>query len=106
MTRPSKVWVQLAEMFGKGFYRENGDSPPTLWQQAVWSLTDDQIKNGLVHLGNGDLAFPPNLSQFVSACKRKPIKVEWVASTQIEDQRVRGKMPYAEWKKLNGVSDE
>ena len=105
-TRTNRVWAQLVDMFGNGWYREHGDDPGTLWSQAIWSLTDDQIKCGLVNLGNDDIAFPPNLSQFVSACKRKPIKVEWVKSTQITDQRVRGKMSYSDWKKLNGVSDE
>ena len=103
LTRPARVWLQLAEMFSKAFLRENGDEPSMLWQQAIWRLTDDQIKWGLACLGNDDLAFPPNLSQFVSACKREKPKDAWVKTTLIEDQRPRGRMSYEDWKKENGV---
>jgi hypothetical protein len=98
-----KVWVQLADMFAKAFIRENGESPSILWKQAVWALTDEQIANGLANLGNADLSFPPNLSQFVSACKKQPPRKGWVKSTAIEDKREPGRMPFAEWKRLNGV---
>ena len=100
-TRPEKVWVQLAEMFGNAFMRENGDTPTTLWKQAVWRLTNKQISAGLANLGNEGLAFPPNLSQFVAACKRPAPKKEWVKSTAIEDKRIPGKMSMAEWLKKN-----
>ena len=70
LPRTKRVWIQLGEMFGKAFFRENGDNPPPLWQQAVDRLTDPQIRNGLVNMGNMGLSFPPNLSQFVAACKR------------------------------------
>jgi hypothetical protein len=99
LTRPSKVWVQLAEMFGNGFLRENGDEPPTLWTQAVWRLTDAQITAGLANLGNEGLGFPPNLSQFVQACKRPAPRKEWIKSTAIEDKRESGRMSRLEWTK-------
>ena len=76
-TRPAKVWVQLAEMFSNAFLRENGDEPPKLWQQAVWRLTDAQIATGLAELGNQGLSFPPNLSQFIKACKTPPKPGHW-----------------------------
>jgi len=61
-------------MFSKAFFRENGESPPLLWGKAIARLTDAQISEGLANLGNDGLSFPPNLSQFVAACKRqKPI---------------------------------
>ena len=104
-TRPMRVWAQLVDMFGNAWYREHGENPGTTWQQAVWALTDNQIKAGLVNLGNSALQFPPNLSQFVSACKKPLPKAEWVKTTLIEDQRPRGKMPFSEWKRLNGVED-
>ena len=67
-----KVWVQLAEMFGKSFYREMGDEPPVLWVQAISRLRHDQLGRGLKNLAEDNLSFPPNLSQFVSACQRVP----------------------------------
>ena len=98
-----KVWVELAQMFSKAFLRENGDEPPLLWQQAVWRLTDAQIAAGLANLGNANLKFPPNLSQFVSACKRPAPKKRWVAPTAIEDKREPGRQSFADWKKENGI---
>lgn len=90
-------------MFGNGFLRENGDEPPMLWKQAVWRLTDEQIRNGLGNLGNDDLSFPPNLSQFVAACKRPAPKIPYWNAPKLEDQRKPGRMPFAEWKQRNGI---
>lgn len=74
LSRASKVWAQLAEMFGKGFYRDHGEQPGNLWVQAIERLTDRQLANGLAELGNAGLSYPPNLSQFIAACKKpKPI---------------------------------
>lgn len=67
-----KVWAQLGEMFGKAFYREHGDEPTTLWQQAISRLTDAQLSRGLANLANDGLEFPANLPQFVAACKKLP----------------------------------
>lgn len=81
-----KVWVQLAEMFGKAFYREHDDMPPRLWVQAIDRLTDSQIALGLANLGNADLRFPPNLSMFVSACKKQePVRALGVKLLPMSD---------------------
>ena len=70
--RPLKVWAQLAELFGKAFYREHGETPSPLWVMAIARLTDQQMARGLASLANDGLEFPSNLSQFVAACKRLP----------------------------------
>ena len=102
----SEFGCSLPRCSGKAFFRENGDNPPPLWQQAIDRLDDGQIRNGLVNLGNDDLAFPPNLSQFVSACKRVEADDTpppyWGGTTLIEDKREPGTMSYAEWKEANG----
>ena len=66
-------------MFGNAFLRENGDEPPKLWMTAIWRLTDAQIATGLADLGNQGLSFPPNLSQFIKACKKPPKPAHWDA---------------------------
>ncbi len=71
-TRAMQIWVQLAEMFGKPFYREMGTEPSSLWVNSIARLSDDQVIRGLTNLGNDNLSFPPNLSQFTSACNRIP----------------------------------
>jgi len=102
LARASKVWAQLAELFGKSFYREHGEVPSNLWVQAVNKLSDQQIARGLANLANDNLEFPANLSQFVAACKRLP-PVRTLGVLQIEDQRPRGHMSYAGWKKQNDL---
>lgn len=86
-----QVWAQLGEMFGKAFYREHGQEPTPLWVGAVDRLPDQLIKNGLANLGNDGLGFPPNLSQFVAACKRqKPVRqlgVKLLALTEDEERK-------------------
>lgn len=67
-----KVWAQLAELFGKAFYREHGEEPTPLWSRAIARLSDQQIAQGLANLANDGLEFPANLPQFVAACKRLP----------------------------------
>lgn len=91
-TRVPKVWLQLVELFGKAFIREHGDEPGPLWSQAIHKLRDDQIATGLANLANDDLSFPPNLSMFVSACKRvevhQPTRTTYLPAPQM-DRRVR-----------------
>lgn len=70
--RASKVWVQLGEMFGRAFYREMGNEPPSLWVSFIEHLSDEAICRGLKNLADEDFKFPPNLSQFKSACGRVP----------------------------------
>jgi len=88
-------------MFGKAFYREHGEEPANLWNQAVWALTDKQIVGGLANLANEGLTFPPTLSQFVAACKKPAPRKGWVKSTMIEDKRAIGRMSRLEWMELN-----
>lgn len=100
LIRPNRVWAQLGEIFGKSFYREFGEVPPRLWVVAVNRLSDDEIKRGLANIAADALVFPPNLSQFMSACRRLPA-VRHLGVPQLEDQRPPGRMPFAEWKKQN-----
>lgn len=98
------VWVQLAELYGKALYREHGSTPSMLWKQAIERLSDEQIENGLTNLGREALAYPCNLGQFAEACMHTAEGRPWLnQAKQIEDNRPIGNMPYAEWKRLNGI---
>ena len=44
---------------------------------------------------------PPTCGQFEAAIGGRD---QWVKSTLIEDNRPSGRMPFAEWKRLNGVT--
>ena len=98
-----KVWVQLAEIFGKAFYREHGDVPPTLWVKAISRLTDTQIAEGLANLGNDGLQFPPNLSMFIAAAKRpKPIAPWRALPPPPTDPDIEAEKAWAAMEKLAG----
>ncbi len=66
------VWQALAEMFGRVFINSYGTVPPTTWEQAIRRLTDDQLRRGLTAIADEGRKFPPNLSEFVSACQTIP----------------------------------
>jgi len=55
-------------MYGSAFLSSYGETPPTVWEQAIIRLTHEQIGKGLATLGNENRKFPPNLSEFVHAC--------------------------------------
>jgi len=88
-------------MFGNAWFREHGEQPGQLWRDAIGRLQDHEIRNGLANLGNDNLQFPANLSQFVSACKRVKEGRPWTNQKFIEDSRPTGKMSRLEWMKLS-----
>ena len=101
--RAVKVWTAMAEMFGNTFLNQFGEDPPSVWMAQIERLGDNEVRNGLNNIAAANLAFPPNLSQFIAACKKpKPEKAGyWDAPKQIEDQRPKGRMSFAEWKEQN-----
>ena len=105
LARPNKVWAQLAELFGKAFYREHGEFPGSLWQQAISRLTDQQLSIGLANLGNDGLQFPPNLSMFIEACKRQaPVRqlgVKLLPLT-VDQQQKDAEKAWADMERLAG----
>jgi hypothetical protein len=105
--RPAQVWTRLAQIYGHGLFREHGESPNELWVSAINRLQDSEIATGLKNLAEDALSFPPNLGQFVAACKKVQKRATWGVQndnmTLLEDHRPSGKMSYAEWKKKEGI---
>ena len=89
-------------MFGKGFYREHGEKPGNLWVQAITRLNDTELAHGLVNLANDDLKFVPNLSQFVSACRRPVESRPWEALPAPVDPKVEAEKAWADMERLAG----
>jgi len=50
--------------------KEFGDEPSDEWCGAVAQLSDVQVTNGLRNLAEEGRAHPPNLSEFVKACRK------------------------------------
>lgn len=61
------------EIFGPGFLTAYGDKPSPLWTSAVGSLSDDECRAGLAAIAKQGRDYPANLSQFMAACKSKPL---------------------------------
>lgn len=66
------VWQALGQMFGSAFLSSYGPRPPMLWEQAIRRLTDHELQRGMKALAEEGRKFPPNLTEFVSACKTLP----------------------------------
>ncbi len=96
------MWLQMAKLFGKSFYREHGEKPNSLWVQAVARLQDHEIKKGLVNLAQDGLEFPANLSQFVAACQRSE-PVRQLGVKYLEDSRNPGTMSLEDWRRQNDL---
>lgn len=95
----------MGQMFGKPFFRENGDTAPSLWDQAISRLSDQQVSSALANLGNDGLKFPPNLSMFIEAAKRqKPVRhlgvKELPAPPEIEAEKAWAHMEKLAGRKL------
>lgn len=68
--RANRVWASLTAVFGDRFSREFGSEPSAEWAAAVAGLRDIEITNGLKRLAEEGRAHPPNLSEFVAACRK------------------------------------
>lgn len=105
MPRAKRVWVQLVEMFGKSVFREYGDNPPSLWVQAIAKLSDKELSKGLANLGNAGLEFPPNLSQFIGACRKAEPLAPWRTLPPPDvDAQAEADKAWAEMERLAGKS--
>lgn len=93
----------MAEMFGNSFLTQYGSEPPSVWVAQIEMLQDHEIRSGLNDIAGSNLSFPPNLSQFISSCKKlQPSKAGYWGAPRIEDQRKSGRMPYREWLQREG----
>lgn len=85
--RAAAVWRRLTECFGTAFVQQFGDVPPRMWIRAIASLTDEQIARGLDAIAKSDRPFPPNLSQFVGACRPSSPRYLGVPETPLDIER-------------------
>lgn len=101
------VWLRLGQLYGRGLYREHGEEPNELWSAAIHKLSDDEIRRGFTRLADMAMSFPPNVGQFVDACKHIPESRPWSNPNQnmglVEDQREPGTKSFAQWKKENDL---
>lgn len=56
-------------MFGSTFVSQYGNTPLVTWVQAIATLTDEEIFNGLHAVAMSGDTFPPTLPKFVVLCR-------------------------------------
>lgn len=64
----------MTEIYGTAFLVAYGDAPPRIWEAAIAGLTDAECRDGISRLAHEKRQYPANLTEFVEACKRKPIR--------------------------------
>lgn len=67
--RANLVWNGLVEVYGRQFVDSYGTSPPALWVEAIGGMTDKQLRLSFLALIKSGRKYPPNLSEFVAACR-------------------------------------
>lgn len=68
--RSAQVWNALTEMYGNAFVSSYGEQPTRIWAEAISSLNDRELQRGFKRLVEEVRTFPPNVSEFVHACKQ------------------------------------
>jgi len=65
----AKFWARMAEMYGHKWTSSYGETPTELWSKALFALSAEQIRTGLLKcLTNGE-AWPPSAPEFVAMCR-------------------------------------
>lgn len=65
----------MKQLYGAGaFTAAYGEVPAPVWVAAITNLTDDECRAGLGRLAKQSREYPANLTQFVEACKPKPVR--------------------------------
>jgi len=59
----------MIQMFGTAFSSAYGDSPTPIWLSAITGLSDAECAEGFQRLATEGREYPPNLTQFVAACR-------------------------------------
>jgi hypothetical protein len=72
-----------------------------IWLRKLGGYTWEEVAKTADRMPKMYPDHPPTIGQFDAAIGGS----RWVNSTLIEDQRPSGKMPFSEWKRLNGVEE-
>lgn len=69
VSKGQRVWSAMAELYGPAFAAAYGDVPSPIWLAAISGLTEADLGRGFTTLAKQPREFPPNLTQFVDACR-------------------------------------
>src|SRR5579871_268735 len=75
--RPAKFWKGMIEFFGQRWAESFGAEPSPLWVQAIESLTDAQLKDGIARVMKSGAQHPPTMPDFLVLARGIARTVEW-----------------------------
>ena len=83
----------------------NSAEDAAIWLRKLGGYSRAEIMQAAASASSRYPDHPPTLGQFEISVTGTSGR-EWVKTTMIEDKREPGRMPFDEWKKPNGVSDD
>jgi hypothetical protein len=78
----------MVEIYGNAFTASYGDTPGEIWMAAIADLSEAELGRGFTTLSKQEREFPPNLTQFVAAC-RPPISSPRFLGTPTTPDEIR-----------------
>jgi hypothetical protein len=78
LTRGALVWESMRLIYGPIFQNTYGDGPNAVWLAAIAGLTDDECRAGFAKLAQELRKFPPNLTEFIAACRPRSAGVRFL----------------------------
>jgi hypothetical protein len=87
------VWESMRLLYGASFGQTYGTDPNPLWVEAIGELTNEQCGDGFRRLRSEPRKFPPNLTEFIAACKPKDAGVRYLGVPMTEEERAALYLP-------------
>lgn len=89
----------MAQIFGRRWFTDFGESPPPVWVKAMEGLTEAHVRQGLSVMERRDNnGFLPVLGQFLAACYQGgPVRNTFVPPPVIDDDVARVNLTLWNW---------
>lgn len=87
------VWTAMSQIYGNRWIIDQGESPSPIWAAKLTNLSRAEIEHGINKLLDSNLAYTPNLSQFLGFCKIEFVEDVYKREreTQIYLENIRNK---------------
>lgn len=76
-SRMLRFWKGMTELFGQRWADSYGSEPGKLWLEAIDSLSDHELKDGIARLMKSGAQHPPTLPEFITLARGISRTQEW-----------------------------
>lgn len=83
------IWETMRLLYGAAFQQAYGEAPNAVWLDAIAGLTDEECAAGFRRLRDEPRRFPPNLTEFLGACRPKAAGVRFLGVPVTAQERAR-----------------